>query len=129
MTDDNHLDAGYRQVFKSDPHLQREFDLNTLRLKPKKKAYVSGPMTGLTDHNFPAFHEAAARLRGMGYEVVNPADKGIVEGWEWSDYLRHDIGELCECDAVYMLKDWIYSNGACLELTVARGLGLEVLHE
>jgi hypothetical protein len=113
----------------TDPHLQREFDLPTLRLKPKKKVYVSGPMTGVPYYNFPAFDEAAARLRGMGYEVVNPADKVIVEGWEWTDYLRHDIKEVCDCEAIFMLEGWEKSAGAQLEIEVARGLGLEVLYE
>jgi hypothetical protein len=39
-----------------------------------KKIYLSGPMTGLPDLNFPAFHAEAARLRALGYDVINPAE-------------------------------------------------------
>ena len=36
--------------------------------------YLSGPMTGLPDLNFPAFHAAADKLRSQGVQVVNPAE-------------------------------------------------------
>ena len=39
-----------------------------------KRIYLSGPMSGLPELNFPAFHAEAARLRALGFEVVNPAD-------------------------------------------------------
>jgi len=55
------------------------------------KIYVSGPMTGIKDFNFPLFNSVAVLLRNKGFEVENPADKGIVDGWQWEDYLRYDI--------------------------------------
>jgi hypothetical protein len=119
----------------SDPQLQREWDRMDAGFKQwsagqkKARIYVSGPMSGMPDFNFPAFDHAALRLRKEGWKVVNPADKGIVEGWEWEDYLRHDVKEVCDCDAIYMLEGWDESAGACLELAVAEGLGLEVLYE
>ena len=42
-------------------------------MKPLK-IYCAGPMTGLPELNFPAFHAEAARLRAFGYEVINPAE-------------------------------------------------------
>ena len=30
------------------------------------KIYIAGPMTGRHEHNYPAFHAAAAKLRGDG---------------------------------------------------------------
>src|SRR5690606_26470176 len=39
-----------------------------------KRIYIAGPMTGLPDLNFPAFHAEAARLRSRGVDVVNPAE-------------------------------------------------------
>ncbi len=38
------------------------------------KVYISDPMTGIKDDNFPTFSAAARALRSVGYEVVNPAD-------------------------------------------------------
>lgn len=43
--------------------------------------YIAGPMTGIPQHNFPAFDAATKRFRERGFGVVNPAemdrDKGI----------------------------------------------------
>ncbi len=38
------------------------------------KLYLSGPMSGIKDNNFPVFHAEAARLRALGYTVVSPAE-------------------------------------------------------
>lgn len=83
-------------------------------------------MSNLPGHNFPAFNEAAAKLRAVGYEVENPADKGEVAGWTWADYLRHDIPLLLTCDALAMLPGWTGSRGAQLEVHVAKSLGMPV---
>jgi hypothetical protein len=32
--------------------------------------YIPGPMTGLPQHNFPAFHAAADRFAQAGYQVA-----------------------------------------------------------
>ncbi|MCW5236165.1 DUF4406 domain-containing protein [Verminephrobacter eiseniae] len=37
-----------------------------------KRIYISGPMSGLPDLNFAAFHAKARRLHALGCEVVNP---------------------------------------------------------
>lgn len=92
-----------------------------------KVVYVSGPMTGYPDHNFPAFNEAAKGLLEDGYWVINPADGGVIDGWEWSDYLRQDIKDLMAADAIYMLPDWRFSRGARLEYTIAVELGMDVM--
>jgi hypothetical protein len=92
-------------------------------------------MTGLPDLNFPAFHAAAALFRGMGVEVVNPAEINPIPQEETAyptqkDFylacLRADIKALCDCTAIALLPDWGRSSGAHLELHVAHRLGLEV---
>lgn len=92
------------------------------------RLYLSGPMSGLPDHNFPAFNEAETRLLTAGYDVVNPADKGIIDGWEWADYLRHDIALLLGCDGVAVLPGWRSSKGAQLEVHIARKLSMDVAY-
>lgn len=40
----------------------------------KPKCYISGPMRGHPELNWPAFDRAAAEVALMGYEPVSPAD-------------------------------------------------------
>jgi hypothetical protein len=91
--------------------------------------YVSGPMTGIADYNYPAFNAAAAALRAQGYKVFNPADHGVVEGAEWADYLRADLAQLAQCETIHLLPGWWHSKGAQLELYVAQQLGMKITRE
>lgn len=90
------------------------------------RLYVAGPMSGIEGHNFPAFNTAAAQLRDAGYEVENPADTGVVEGWSWADYLRYDLPLMLRCEGVALLTGWFHSKGARLEIDVAERLGMQV---
>lgn len=91
------------------------------------KVYLSGPMTGLPDNNFPAFHAVAQALREAGEDVVNPAEINPDASLSWEECMRADIKALCDCDAIYLLPGWEQSKGAHLELHVAHRLGLKVL--
>jgi hypothetical protein len=90
------------------------------------KAYISGPMTGLPHLNFPAFHAAAALLRGQGLEVVNPAELNADPQADWHACMRTDIKALCDCNLLVLLPGWEDSRGAHLELHLAHRLGLLV---
>jgi len=93
-----------------------------------KRIYIAGPMTGLAEHNFPAFHAAADRLRQAGWDAVNPAENfGGRTDLPRESYLRADVALLVGCDAVAMLPGWEDSRGAKLEYLLARELGLLVL--
>lgn len=89
--------------------------------------YISGPMSGLPEHNFPAFNAEAARLRALGYSVINPAEISLDGDASWHQYLRKDLKALCDCDALVLLPGWEQSQGAHLELHVAHRLGLGIL--
>jgi hypothetical protein len=90
------------------------------------RCYIAGPMSGLPLLNFPAFHAAAARLRGLGVEVVNPAEINPDQAATWRDCMRADLKQLVDCDAVALLPGWEKSRGATLERHVALALGLRV---
>lgn len=96
-----------------------------------RKVYIAGPMTGRPEYNVPAFNEAAARYRSLGYEVANPAELPLEHGYEkpWSFYMRLAIGMLLGCDAIVMLDGWQESRGATLEHHIATRLGLELLFD
>ena len=92
----------------------------------KGRIYISGPMTGIADLNFPAFHAAAAQLRALGYEVVNPAEINPDSAMAWADCMRADIKALCDCNAVATLPEWEQSKGATLEVHIAERLGMRI---
>lgn len=91
------------------------------------RIYISGPMTGWPNMNFPAFNSAASKLRGLGFDVVNPVEISQSNTVNWAACMRADIKHLCDCDAIVMLDGWAQSQGAHLELHIAHRLEIEVL--
>lgn len=94
------------------------------------RIYLSGPMTGLPDYNYPAFNEAARKLRAHGHDVFNPAE--AFEGNQsltWDEYLRADIKAIFDCDAIQVLPGWRDSVGARLEVILGLALGLRFLED
>lgn len=112
------------------------------------RIYVAGPMRGLPHFNFPAFHDATDKLRALGHEVFNPAERdndrhgkdisaGNVEGCEEKAAAEHgfnlrealaeDLDFICRhADAVLLLEGWERSKGATAERAAALALGLIV---
>lgn len=90
------------------------------------KIYLSGPMTGLPDLNFPEFNKWESILRQAGYEVVNPATLNPDPDTPWEKCMRDDIKALCDCDGLALLDGWEGSKGAHLELHVAHRIGLKI---
>jgi hypothetical protein len=101
------------------------------------RVYLAGPMRNRPLFNFPAFDEAAYRLRSLGHDVVNPADLDRAEGFDPATsvpddaFLRRalsrDLVAITSCDAIALLPGWQDSEGARLELSLAKMLGLAVL--
>ena len=92
------------------------------------RIYVAGAMTGLPLLNYPAFHAAAAKLRGLGHEVQNPAENTPPSCGTWLGWMRLCVTQLAQCDAIYMLPGWERSKGAKVEHQLACGMGLAVLY-
>ncbi len=97
------------------------------------KIYISGPMSGYPDNNFPAFDAAALRLTALGYSAVNPADINKQMNPDdvglYSKCIRNDLKALADCDAIYMLNGWQKSVGAKLELENALTIRIPVFFE
>ena len=119
------------------------------------RIYLSGPMTGLPDHNRAAFAAAAERLRKQGHFVINPAElsalfgsereiagsfknlyfiedfgPGIILSHKLADsIMAADLAAVRSCDAIYMLRGWESSRGAKKELAEAIAYGLTILQE
>jgi hypothetical protein len=107
------------------------------------RAYLAGPMRSIKDFNFPAFDEAAAQLRAVGWEVVNPAevdrarygqDFNLSETGDLADLPDFDLAEALladltiiarEVDCVVVLPGWTGSLGTNAEIGLAAALGKE----
>ena len=90
------------------------------------RVYISGPMSGLPDLNYPAFFEAEASLLRLGYDVENPASNPEPACKSWRGYMRLALVQLAKSDAVVVLDGWRKSRGARLEVLIARALEMEV---
>lgn len=89
--------------------------------------YISGPMTGYPEYNYPAFIKAEEELRKMGYtKIINPA-KIDHPDTDWSNCMRRAITELMKADAVVLLPGWNHSKGANIEVKLAINLGMPVI--
>ena len=90
------------------------------------RVYISGKMMGAPELNFPLFNAEAARLRSLGYDVVNPVELCPDPAATWHDCLKADIKALLDCDSIVMLEGWEDSQGAHLELHIAHRVGIKV---
>lgn len=115
-----------------------------------KRIYLAGPMRGIPNFNFPAFHANAAALRSRGYVVFSPAEKDMERhgtdisagnatgdereavkkhGFSLRQALGEDMAWICaHADAIALLPGWEKSKGAIAEKATAEALGLEVIY-
>jgi hypothetical protein len=87
-----------------------------------KRLYISGPMSGLPESNYPAFNAAAAALRAKGYQVENPAENAPQP--DWASYMHCALEQVLRCDEVWLLPGWEQSSGAVGEASIAQWLGM-----
>lgn len=93
--------------------------------------YLAGPMTGLPEHNYPAFAEAKYELEKMGLRIASPHDVQFNEpngrgSLPWEYYMKAGLKMMLECDGIIMLPGWVNSHGAKLEFDLACKLSMEV---
>lgn len=94
-----------------------------------KKIYIAGKVTDLPYFEVVEKFEAAAdRLREAGYIPVNPLEH-CEENWHWARCMRVCIHILTsECDGIYLLPDWEDSQGAKIEVEMAKRSNLEFIN-
>lgn len=118
-------------VRRGEFHCMSTLQMWLMHESPVKRIYIAGPMTGMADLNYPAFNEAAERLRAKGWHVENPAENPVPHvdaACEWAAYMRMGVSQLMTCHAIYLLPGWEKSKGACIEHQLAQSLGMEVMH-
>ncbi len=94
--------------------------------------YISGPMTGIPNLNMEAFNDAENKLRKAGWsDIRNPARLAVneYENLPRSLYLRSDLRQLLDCQAILLLRGWEQSKGARLEALIADEVGIRRVYE
>lgn len=91
---------------------------------PASTIYVSGPMSGYLECNYPEFFRVAGQLAARGYTVVNPASNDT--GKSYREIMKGDIQLLLGCDGVALLPGWERSTGATLEHRIAEVLQMDI---
>lgn len=106
----------------------------------KKTYYLSGPMTGYPDFNYPAFEQAYSDLTlplmdnsGYRINVMSPheefkndsEEKTASRTHDW--YMKKSLRLMLECDGIILLPGWTKSKGARMELDIALDLDYPVL--
>lgn len=100
----------------------------TPALEKRKRAYISGPMTGIKDLNAVAFSNAAEYLRHLDYAVCNPIEtsKQLGDKLTHAQYLRFDFHRILEADFLVALPGWEQSTGARAEILMAIRMDVKV---
>ena len=103
------------------------------------RVYISGKIGEevISEATRQKFAKAEKMLKAKGYEVFNPTDG------EWQEHLHqigdkvgfyvfallHDIMMLVDCDAIYMLPDFLESPGAKAEYAFAIATKKQVYYD
>lgn len=117
-----------RPLYDATPIPPPAYDPTDVAFKKRpSRTYLAGPMSGLPDDNYPAFHAAAGALRAIGQVVESPAENPKPGVPTWENYLRAALTQMLRCDSILLLPGWEESRGARLEKHVAEALGMTVL--
>lgn len=96
-------------------------------MKPGKRIFISGPMSGYPDYNRAAFARAARQLKRAGYTPINPGNLRLGPEAEWQDYMLESLKLLNTSEGVALLPKWQLSDGAQIEKLWATRIGLITL--
>ena len=97
----------------------------------RRVIYLSGPMTGLPEYNYPAFTRAAEILRADGHSVYNPAEyphNGPPDQFPIRPAFAQYALFIClQACSIVLLPGWNKSRGATAERALAVVCGLDIL--
>lgn len=96
-----------------------------------RQIYLSGPMTGYPESNYPAFEAATSALRAAGHLVYTPHEF-LSPGKPSQKDLRRAFAAYCrficeDADTIVLLPGWEKSLGVSAELALAKNCGLDIV--
>lgn len=95
----------------------------------KLRVYLSGKISGIEDVAIGIFQEAEDRLTALGYDVVNPTKLDHSNHDQtWESFMKVDLPHLFTCDHIYLLHNYLDSDGATWELMNALKLKITPLN-
>lgn len=99
-----------------------------LPIQNEKVVYISGPMRGYHELNYPAFFEMEDRLLKLGiYKVLNPARNFSNDSSEdFYTFMRVDLRQVTEATGMVLLPGWRASYGCSREVIVAEACGIRL---
>ncbi len=109
-----------------------------------KRIYIAGRMRGVEEFNFPEFFRMEGILSTQ-WEVYNPArydfevlgintkgmkgDMSEIPDFDLKKAMERNCIEICNSDAIFMLRGWDDSKGARVEHDLAKLLGLQTIYQ
>ena len=109
-------------------------------MKSKYKVYISGPITNNSNY-IEDFKKAEldvanyfSHSKKNQLKIINPTNlyhhveydvDYTYKNLEHKDYMRTDIRELLNCNAIWLIGDWYNSKGCLTEVHVAQSLCLD----
>ena len=91
------------------------------------KVYIAGKITGLPQEVYSmSFNQAEERLKDLGFNTINPIKiKDPTTPYE--EALDECFNLIRNADVVYLMPNWVDSEGAKREYMYAQGLGKIIL--
>lgn len=93
--------------------------------EPARFIYISGPMSGYPECNYPEFFRVEKLLQQQGLLTVNPANNDT--GKSYREIIRGDLLMLINnCDGLALLDGWEHSRGAKVERHIAEVMQMDI---
>ena len=106
-----------------------------MEIVKKKKCYISGKITGLTEKQAESnFKRACVDAMFLGYEPINPylivpnGEQPKDEKNTWCWHMKADIKAMMDCEAIFMQSNWNESKGAIVEHDLAKELNFTIIY-
>ena len=104
-----------------------EANTNDVKRSYGMKVYIAGKITGLPQEVYTmSFNQAEKGLKDLGFDTINPI-KIIDPTTPYEEALDECFNLIRNADVIYLMPNWVDSDGAKREYMYAQGLGKIIL--